>query len=260
MAIKRYVKRAAKRAGRVVKKRYFKGKGYGRPNLSTMVRDIALVKRSLNVEKKNIQSAIAVNNNIGQCNVNADTGQQFYDITPAIVQGTGYNQMCGNSVKLVSMAFRGQLKQQSGTAHPMKVRMIIFTKIGTPATAASIQAGNQLLDINPLSTVTDYNSERNINYFRDFKILKSQSLYLAPDPTTGEIMIKDIKVIMKLNHHLKWNNNTTTLTSGQLLVAFFSDSGNVSTTTASTLPNIPILKINSGATLQFYTKFYYVDN
>jgi len=128
MAIKRFVKRAAKKAGRVVKKRYFKGKGYGRPNLSTMVRDLAIVKRSLNVEKKQITSSITSGQNIGQTNINANTGKYFTDITPAIVQGVGVSQMTGNSVKLVSMALHGQIKQQSGTAHPMKVKMVIFKK------------------------------------------------------------------------------------------------------------------------------------
>jgi len=260
MAIKRFVKRAAKKAGRVVKKRYFKGKGYGRPNLSTMVRDLALVKRSLNVEKKHIQSTITSGINVGQTNGNSDAGTAMYDITPGITQGVGYSQMTGNSVKLTSMSLKLQIKQQSATQHPMKVKMIIFKVMGQPQTPATIQTGNRLLDLNPITSLTDYNSERNVNYFREYRVIKTKTLYLQPDPVSGEIMLQNYSVIMKMNHHLKWNNNTTTLADGQICVSFTCDSGNNSATTASTNTNIPIQKINSGATIQFFTKYYYVDN
>jgi len=259
MPLRRYVKRTAKKVARVAKRRYFKGKGYARPNLSTMVRDLALVKRSLNVEKKHIQSTITSNVNIGQCNVNADTGQAIYDITPLIVQGVGYSNMTGNSVKLVSMALKGQIKQMTGCQHPMRIKIVIFKSLGIPQTATAIQSGNLLFDINPLTSCTDINSERNVNYFRDYKILKTKTAYLQPDPVSGELMITNFRFIMKLSHHLKWNQNTTTLTDGQLLCAFFCDSGN-SGATVSTLPNVPIKAINSGATVQFFTKFYFVDN
>jgi len=258
MPLRRYVKRTAKKVARVAKRRYFKGKGYSRPNLSTMVRDLALVKRSLNVEKKHIQSVISSNIDIGQTNANLNTGFSCVDITPVITQGVGYDQMTGNSVKLVSMALSLQIKQQSGTAHPMKVRMVIVKTRGTPVSAGTF--GLNFYDINPITGLTDYNSERNTNYFRDYTVIKTKTLYLQPDPTSGEIMLNNYKVIMKMNHHLKYNQNTTTLTDGQLLVGFFCDSGNKSTTTASTLANIPVLKINSGATIQYFTKYYYVDN
>jgi len=259
MPLRKYAKRIGRKVVRAAKSRYFKGKGYRRPNLTTMVRDVALLKRSLNVEKKHIQSSITSNVNIGQCNVNADTGQAIYDITPLIVQGVGYSNMTGNSVKLVSMALKGQLKQMSGCQHPMRVKMVIFKSLGVPQTATAIQSGNLLFDINPLTSCTDFNSERNVNYFRDYSVIKTKYLYLQPDPVSGELMITNFSHIMKLSHHLKWNQNTTTLTDGQILVGFFSDSGN-SGATASTLPNVPIKAINSGATIQFFTKFYFVDN
>jgi len=258
MALKKYVKKVAKKAGGMVKKRYFKGAGYSRPNLATMVRDLALVKRSLNVEKKHIQSVISNNIDIGQTNANVNSGFSVVDITPVITQGVGYDQMTGNSVKLVSMALSLQIKQQSATAHPMKVRMVIVKTRGTPVAAGTF--GTNFYDVNPITGLTDFNSERNTNFFRDYQVVKSKILYLQPDPTSGEIMLNNYKVIMKMNHHLKYNQNTTTLTDGQLLVGFFCDSGNKSTTTASTLANIPVLKINSGATIQYFTKYYYVDN
>lgn len=261
MALKKYAKRAAKKVGRVVKKRYFKGKGYSRPNLSSMVRDLALVKRSLNVEKKYIISSVTANTDVGQVNANNTTaGQQIFDITPAITQGVGYNQMTGNSVKMVSMALFGQVKQQSATRHPMRLKITLFSVTGTPQNVVTIRDNAWLYETNPISTCVDYNSQRNINTFKDYKIIATKYVYLMPDPVSGELIIKDFKFLMKMNHHLKWRDNTTSLTNGQLALCVTSDSGNSSTTTASTLSSIPILATNTGATIQFYTKIYYVDN
>ena len=258
MAVKKYFKRAVSVVKKAAKKRYVAKAGGLR--MTQLYKDVALVKKSLNVEKKNIQSIVTSNINVGQCSVNADTGQAFYDVTPAITQGVGYDQMTGNSVKLTSMALFGQIKQMSATQHPMRIKVCLFRTVGQPQPVNTIQVSNLLFDKNPITTCTDYNSQRNVNFFKDYKIIKTQYVYLQPDPTSGELMIKDFKFIMKMSHHLKWNNNTTTLTNGQLGIAFFADSGNTSAVTASTLPNIPIQKINSGATVQFYTKFYYVDN
>lgn len=258
MAFKKFVKRAVRKVGKAVKKRYTNKKGGVK--LSQLVRDVALVKRSLNVEKKHIQSAVTANIDIGQTNGITDTGQAFFDVSPAIVQGVGYSNMTGNSVKVVSCAIFGQVKQMSAAQHPMRIKICLCKSLGQPQTMTSIQSANKLFDVNPLTSVTDYNSSRNVNYFKDFKIIKTQYVYLMPDPTSGELIIKNFKFLMKMTLHMKWNQNTTTLTDGQLFIACFSDSGNSSTSVAATNTQLPVLKINSGATLQMYSKFYYVDN
>jgi len=261
MAIKRFVKKAVKKAAGAAKKRYFKGKGYAKPNLATMVRDLALVKRSLNVEKKNIISSVTTNTAIGQVLANDGlSGQQIFDVTPAIVQGIGYNQMTGNSVKLVSMALFGQIKQQSATRHPMRCKVTLFQVVGTPQVPATMLSNATLYERNPLTTCVDYNSQRNVNYFRDYKILGTKYVYLMPAPVSGELILQNFKFVMKLSHHLKWDNNTTTLTAGQIMLHVSSDSGNSSAVTASTLTTIPITAVSTGASIQFYTKYYYVDN
>ena len=258
MAISKIFKKSYTKAKKFAKKRYTSKSGGLR--ISQLVKDVALVKRSLNVEKKHIQSSITSNINVGQTNGNADAGTALYDITPVITQGVGYSNMTGNSVKLVSMSLKLQIKQMSATQHPMKVKMVIFKVFGTPQAANAIQTGNRLFDLNPITSLTDYNSERNVNYFKEYRVIKTKTLYLMPDPVSGEIMLQNYSVAMKMNHHLKYNQNTTTLTDGQLCVSFTCDSGNNSTSVVSTNANIPILKINSGATIQFFTKFYYVDN
>lgn len=260
MALKKYVKRVAKKVGTAAKKRYFKGKGYTRPNISTMLRDVALLKRSLNVEKKNVEFIETQDTAIGQYSGTADTGQLITDITPVLAQGVGYNQRTGNSVKLVSMSLQGQIKQQTATRHPMRIKVCLFKVIGTPVPVATIQSGGQIFQTNPLNNTTDYNSDRNVNYFRQYVPIGTKYLYLQPDPVSGEMMIINFRFVMKMSHHLKWNLDTQNLTNGQLVMMVVCDSGNASTTTAGTNVNVPVTAINTGAVLQTYTKFYYVDN
>jgi len=258
MAFKKYARKAFTTVKKAAKKRY--GTKTGGVRMTQLMRDVALVKRSLNVEKKHIQSIVANSITVGQCNGNTDTGYSILDVTPAIVQGVGYSNMTGNSVKLVSVALHGQIRQQSATQHPMRVRVVLYKVVGTPIPVATQISGNQLYDVNPLTSLTDYNSTRNTNYFRQFKILKTKTLYIQPDPTSGEMMISNFAIIMKMSHHLKFNQNSTTLTDGQICCAVYADSGNGSASTASTNTTIPVTKINSGAFFQYYTKYYFVDN
>ncbi|WP_445772221.1 hypothetical protein, partial [Rheinheimera sp.] len=49
---RKYAKRQVAKAGKFAKKRYFKGKGYSRPKVTQMAKDINTLKHLLNVEKK----------------------------------------------------------------------------------------------------------------------------------------------------------------------------------------------------------------
>jgi hypothetical protein len=260
MAYRRFRKVAGK-AVKYAKKRYMrKGAGYNTGlRLNKLISDVKMIKGALNTEKKSITTVELQNTNIGQCNGDLNTGQAVVDITPLINQGTAYNERTGNSVKLVSMAVKGQFKQQVNCRHPMRIRIVYFKLRGIPESAATIQGNNLLYDVNPITTVTDMQSDRNINYFRQFEVMKTQYVYLPEDTTTGEKMIRNFSFVCKMNHHLKYDLNTNTITEGQLLMAFYADSGNVNASVSSTL-NVPITGVSTGATLQYHTKFFYVDN
>ena len=201
MAFKKYAKKAYTAVKKVAKKRY--GTKTGGVRMTQLMRDVALVKRSLNVEKKDIESSVSLNTNIGQVNGLATRADGYWDITPAIIQGSGHSQMTGNSVKLVSMALKGQVTQMSGTAHPIKLKMYIFKNTGITQAASTVQNSNYFLDLNPITGLPDYQSSRNVNFFKDLKVIKTQTLTLDPDSTSGEIMIKNFSFISKLSHHLK---------------------------------------------------------
>jgi len=258
MALKKFFKKSFSKVKKLAKKRY--ASKSGGVKMSQLIRDVALVKRSLNVEKKNVEFIELNNIAFGQFNGLTDTGQVITDVTPVLAQGVGYNERTGNSVKLVSMCIKGQIKQQTATRHPMRIKISLFKVIGSPIPIATIQSQQQIWQPNPITNTTDYNSDRNINFFRSFVHVQTKYLYLQPDPVSGELMIINFKFIMKMNHHLKWNLNSQDLTDGQMVMYILADSGNASTVTTGVNPNVPILATNTGAILQTYSKFFYVDN
>ena len=71
------------KAKRYAKKRYVrKGAGYGTGlRLGKLRQDVALIKRSLNTEKKYIDSGSVATQGVGQCNGN-NIGNYSVDITP----------------------------------------------------------------------------------------------------------------------------------------------------------------------------------
>lgn len=256
MALAKMFKKGYRTVKKSAKKRYTSKSGG--VAMSKLVRDLALVKASLNVEKKVLTSQVVGGVYIGQTNGTSNTGWEGYDITPPITQGVGSSQRTGNSVKLVSMAIKGQIRQMTDNRHPMKIKIQVFRVIGVPSAISTIVP--QVYDNNVITQLIDYNSERNINYFKSYRLMATRYVYLQPDPVGGETMIKEFNIIMKMNHHIKWENDSTTVTDGQLAFIFTADSGNASPSVAATDGTLPILATNTGANAQFFTRFYYVDN
>ena len=257
MAIKKYIKKTAKKVFRAVKKRYTTQTGGLR--IKQVVKDVAMLKSLVNVEKKSIQTIELGDFTVAQCDGN-NSGSIFSYICPEISQGNGYNQRSGNEVKLVSMCIKGQVKQQTFQRHPTRLKITVFKIIGqVPAISSLVTYDTKFYELNPLNTLVDFNSSRNVDYFKNFRVLSTKYVTIPAEATSGEQMIKDFSIIMKLNHHVKWDKDTTTISNGQIVMCITADSGNKSTTVTSTL-NVPITAVSTGNIINYYTKFYYVDN
>lgn len=247
---RRYVKKAA----RYVKKRYFKGRGYGKPKLAKMYADVKAIKTLVNVEKKryNVQQN---SQTVGQLSINA-VGLFCGDVTPIPAQGVAYNQRTGASMKIVSAFLEFQFWTMSANTHRTRLVLEVFRIKGAPTTASAFYQSHWL--VNPASGIVDYNSDVNPDnygtatciYRRKFNIIHNYS---------SEVAIKDMNCPQKFNHHVRFSQNSTTVTDGQLIMAIRADSGNVSGT-ISTATNVPILTASSGINFNYDYTFYYVDN
>lgn len=258
--VARIAKKGMRKAGQAIKSRYYGG---NKLNVAQIASDVAMLQRMVNVEKKRISVPQTTGVHVGQVNGNASTAVCL-DITPTPVEGAGYSNRNGASVKLTSWHLQIQLTQQSASQHPMKVKFMVFHVKGAPITASTFPS--LYYNANPFiggAQVVDLNSSTNSDNYSKFSLVRSKTVTLAPDPLSGTTMIKTFSLGMKYGkngRHLRFDGDNNTITSGQLLLVALADSGNRSTTTASTLTGIPVSAINTGAFFYHELKAYYVDN
>lgn len=245
-----------KKAKKAIKKRYFKGKGYSRPNVGTMVKDIKLLKSIMNSEKKNYITTLQAYP-VGQLNIN-NGGYFGQDITPIPAQGTTDITRNGDSIKLCSAYIKFQFWDMTSTQQSMRVKIILLRVMGAPQTASTVVS--QFLKPNPMvtgGTIYDFNSSTNPDFFGQYKIIKIKT-FKTQDNYSSQVAIRDITIPLKFNHHIRFTNNTTTVSDGQLMCIVLTDSGNIGT--ISTVTGAPVLAASSGLNMNFNMTFYYYDN
>lgn len=283
MKFRKTANRIAKKVGRAIKRRYFKGKGYRNPKLVTMSKDIMRLKALVNAEKKQFQINTATPFSVGQyvqsSATNANCACFCTEITPFPTSGTGYNQREGSSIKLHSSLMRFQLYQQSQTSSPIKISIQIIKVVGATQNISYSTAGGgsstlptgliNLYDVNPfigagtgtMGQIIDYNSQRNQDNFKDYVVLRKKNFTLKNDALGSQTIIKDIKIPMRYkNHHVRFDKNTTNITEGQLFLLILCDNGNTNSTNTGTLTGVPNTGVNTGAMVQYAITHYYYDN
>jgi len=263
MAFTKYASRAYKGAKKAVKKRYVKKTGGLK--YSKIEKDVKYLMGVLNPEKKrynysNVPSgASAVQ--VGQVNGNiAGGGWMALDVTPAPAQGVTDITRNGDSIKLASSDFKLQIFSQSANFSNVKLRYYIVSFPGIYQTSM-VSATQQLVSANSFNGLYDFNSDRNYDKMNQVKVLRTGVFFIkSPGEQQGK-SINNFRVGMKYkNYHIKFDNNTTTVTQGQIVLFLFADSGNSSSTTTSTVVNIPQTAINTGVQVNYDVTHFFYDN
>lgn len=167
-----------KRIRKALRKRYVRK---GKLNLKRVVKDVAMIKRLVNVEKKFLDNKLAFTLAVaGSCSV-----LQF--LGPA--QGTTASQRTGNSIKLLSWQCRLKCITQATTGTSVPYRIIVFIDKESNSTLNTItNIQSQLLNTDSnagagtnIGTTSLYNHD---NRHR-FTILVDKKYVLAPYGQTG---------------------------------------------------------------------------
>lgn len=258
----KFVKRIAKKAGSAIKKRYFKGKGYSKPKLVQMAKDVMLLKKMVNAEKKRFVIS-SVSQAFGQVNANAN-GYYALDITPTPSQGTTSITRNGNSIRLHSSYLQFQFAQQSSANQPIKGEILLFRVNGDNVSNVSTWL-NSYFNANPFITganIIDYNSTTNPDFYKTGTIIRRKKFTMAVDQISGQLMLTTVKVGMKYkSHHVRYQADGNQVPSyGQIFMMIRVDSGNSSTTTASTLGGIYVPQTNTGLQVSHNITHYFYDN
>lgn len=257
-------RRAVKRAGvRKIGRRVYKATGLvnpvkkGKVSSTRLMKDVAMLKRVINSEKKEITSAVT-SVAVGQINVNANTAFIEQDITPIMSQGITGQTRNGISIKPCSMIIRGQLIQQSGALQGQKIIVEVFMNKSTTISGSLVA---QLYDTNPLTGLYDYNAPRAMDTFKNWVKIASRRFTIGQDNLSGVVGFTDVKLPIRFKgYHVKFDsNNTNAVTSGQLVMVVRADSGNIGGS-ASTNTFIPVTAAGTGSNLNYFIKTWFYDN
>lgn len=254
MAFKKYAKKGATAVKKYVKKRYQK-RTTGAVRTGRIARDVMMLKRMINVEKKYFQYPTNVST-IGQVLGNA-SGALALDITPTPAQGLGANQITGQSFKLTGAFLEMQLTQQSALHVPSHYIFEIWDVKGVPAASGTVLSG--LYNASTFSGVIDAYSTRNQDSFSDYRLMKRWKIAFPQDALSGNVIVRTQQFALKMDKHIRLSSGAAPL-NGQMVMVVRGNYGNASTSTTSTLSNIGTTATNTGATLTFTAKYWFVDN
>lgn len=258
---KRYVKKTAQKAVKVakskIKKRYYTK---GKANTKQMYNDIMLLKSIVNAEKKQISVSPGATL-IGQVNGNAE-GALVLDVTPQPAQGTGDSQRSGDSIKICTAMFKFQIAQQTGS-QPIRGIIELYKVLGTPQATTDFISRRFLPNAFITShDIRDLNAMPDQDYRQQYQLVASRKFYLKGDTASSQVQYTNVHMPINLGmgHHVKYQENTTNVASGQLLLCVRCDNGNFSASTVSTATNVLTTAINTGAYFLKSMTFYYYDN
>lgn len=271
---------AYKKVVRNIGRKVYKATGYKNPmkkgkfstarvakQVPRMIRDISRLKHIINSEKFKIESLIFNDQAVGQVNANA-SGHQIFDVTPMPTQGDGYSNRQGNSIKWVSSHYSFFFQRQNANVGNCVVKIQLIKIIGEPYSTPSNGILDKFIEQNRWinvggAKIYDTSSDRKPEYFKNFRVLRTHYVkfpaaqYAAQTTVSQKIVNFGVKLP---SHHVKWNGNTNTLSQGQVIMLVTMDTGNCSTSTASTLDSIANTAVNTGLIMNCNKADYYYDN
>lgn len=262
--LRKFFNRAVRKVKAAAKARYVTKTGKGL-RVNQIVKDVAYLKSVLNPEKKRFNLSSG-SNNIAQLNGATGQGAFIADITPIPAQGSSSITRNGNSIKLHSTWMRYQFSQQSATTQPIKIQMLWIKTFGATQSGSTFLANafvqNPFVLNGGSPAIIDINSDMNPDYMKQYRILRKKTFTLPVDQYSGVTQIKTFGIGLKYrNHHVRFAADaSTTVTEGQIFLVVLCDSGNLNGATASTLTNVPVSAVNTGATMSLNLEHYYYDN
>lgn len=221
------VRKSVRKVGRKVYKKFkpyvSKKKGYN--NRMKLYKEINQIKRAINAEKK-VKETYLNGVGVGQVNGALD-GIYCSSIVPTISQGSGFDTRNGRSIKLSGAYLRGKFVAQTNTVNKVRFNMMIVKNVGKPQTTSEVVNG--MFNVDALSGIRDYFAPRNPDSFSDYRIIANRNYTLYPDSISGQTGIIDYTLPLKLNHHIRYSNNTSTIEEGDMFVIIRADSGDSGT-------------------------------
>lgn len=217
--------------------------------ITSLIRNVAMLKSLVNAEKKYV--AFTETFNFGSNNGGVDG--HYVQSLISLSQGTTVATRNGNSVKGTSLQYGFNLTPQANSTVRNDYCIYILMKPGnllddvyTTGTGGTIATLFVDPDYNSLRTPR---SLRNVEHFRDWIILKKIKGYIdADESSTAGSDVRIHQGAVKLYKHFKFNGANTPCIENQLYYLFMANQGNMA---AGTL---------TGITCNAQYRFHFIDN
>lgn len=250
----------------VVKKKYRKPK--------TNIKKLAYQLAKLSCEKKEI-GMYATGLSVGQISVSAgglvSSGHYMSTLfTPSPSNGNTDTTRIGDEISLTGMYNELQFIQQSNANIKIRGKIyIVSPRLGSSYATATIDKflnPNAILYSANLQTVFDYTSSRQMDNFKNWRVLRTKNFSVSSDlASTTQRMVSTIKCGMKFKKPWKIRYDAAgNVSEGQLYMIVVTDTGNVSSNAPSgsgtgSTTGIPITDTLSGLSLNYFSKAYFID-
>jgi hypothetical protein len=241
------INKFVKRTGRYAKKRYVrKGQKTNVRNLnySQIAKDVKMLKGLVNAEKQNADFSINTPTKFARVNGSGGSGAVILSIHPTVSQGITEDQRKGDTYKICSMLFQAQVRCTSNLAD-INYKIYICRK-PTQVFSTSADLAN-LLEPNPFTGVQDFNSLRNYEQYRDFRVMKIITGKIrGAESDTNNVNVKQHVCPLKCDFHTRYDKGTTNIEHNELFAVFVADE-----------------KVNTGAdapTFELHNRIWFYDN
>jgi len=221
--------------------------------MSRLTKDVAMMKRLINVEKKHHAQHIPDQLQFAQGNTLAYTAPGGYyvaNVTPQIPQGITATTRNGNSVKATGCCFEFEVTGDTALVNSLGYKIHIVRKKDNQSGMTPSTAGPLIWNTNPFSpsgNSIDTFSNRDIDNMKNFQIVKTIQGRLEPDSITGQIARRQHRVPLKLNHHFRYDSGVTGLPiDNNYFLYVVADSG--------------VQSLNTGGLFRYNVRFFYTDN
>lgn len=272
MPYKRYYKRRG--GGNPLKKVIRSGAKAGQMNKKVKVASVVSLARQVkrlsnkmkrDTEVKEYTPTDIYAGSVAQVDGNVSGMRVFQLNALNIGGGSAADQRIGVKVKHIGMSLRFQLTQEVSAA--LKNRIIVDIWRTTDFAYSDVGLRDVLYDNDSISTVVDANSTRNHDVIKSkfnpdgiFSLIASKRVTLSQDPYSGSGQFQDFKMFVKLSDEMQYAGSSIAVPINyRYFVCIRAQNGNRNTTTASTIANIPITAVNTGAIVRFQTTSYYTD-
>lgn len=257
-----YVKRYNKRKGRNPKSKAPKKFNYSKRS-SNLVNDVKKLQKTVTNMKKSVEVKRSIELNVASysvAQVNANnTGALCIYAPVSTADGVDVPNRVGEKIRLIGYSIRGQIAQMSALVTPMRV----LVEVWKTDDVVTSPVGNHLpyiFQADTISGVIDINSTRTPQYMNVYKKVYGKSYYIGPDNYSGLTQIKDFKIFLKQKQNLHYVGTSSTAPSNMCyLITVRCSTGNASTGTASTLPNIVNTAVNTGVFFRATSNMYFTD-